>query len=138
MPGPALTTDMGNCMAMPDVCQVPAPPLPPIPTPFPNMAMYSQALPPTCAMTVMIMNKFAVVLNAQIPMSSGDDAGVAGGLMSGMIIGPATFKLGSFKVMAEGKGMCSVGAMTSQNGMGSGNAVGAALTPSQPKVLVLS
>ena len=137
MPGPACTTAMGNCMAMPDVCLVPAPPLPPIPTPFPNMAMASQGLPPTCAMTVLVSNKFMIVLNAMIPMSNGDAAGVVGGVMSGMIMGPVTFKLGSFKVMAEGKGICSLAAMTSQNGMGPGNATGAILTPSQPKVLIL-
>jgi hypothetical protein len=124
-------------MAMPDVCLVPAPPLPPIPTPFPNMAMANQALPPTCALTVMISNKFVIVLNGQIPMSSGDDAGVGGGVMSGMMMGPVTFKLGSFKVMAEGKGICSLAAMTTQNGMGSGNAVGNVISPSQPKVMIL-
>jgi hypothetical protein len=138
MSGPACTTAMGNCMAMPDVCQVPAPPLPPIPTPFPNMAMASQALPPTCAMTVMIGNKFVIVLNAMIPMSSGDDAGVAGGLMSGMFLGPVTYKLASFKVMAEGKGICTLGSLTGQNGMGPGNAVGLQLTPSQVRVLILA
>lgn len=32
-------------MAMPDVCKVPAAPSPPIPTPFPNIAMLNQAGP---------------------------------------------------------------------------------------------
>ena len=30
-------------MAFPDVCKVPAPPAPPVPTPFPNFAMLNQA-----------------------------------------------------------------------------------------------
>jgi hypothetical protein len=128
---------MGNCMAVPDVCKVPAPPAPPIPTPFPNMAMANQAVPPTCSMKVMIENKFTVVLNAMIPMSSGDEAGVAGGLLSGMIKGPATYKLASFKVMAEGKGICTVGALTGQNGSGPGNVPGAQIAPSQAKVMIL-
>jgi hypothetical protein len=128
---------MGNCMAVPDVCKVPAPPAPPIPTPFPNMAMANQAVPPTCSMKVMIENKFTVVLNAMIPMSSGDEAGVAGGLLSSMIKGPVSYKLGSFKVMAEGKGICTVGALTSQNGQGPANVPGAQIAPSQAKVMIL-
>lgn len=138
MPGPASTSAGGNCMGAPDVCKVPAPPAPPIPTPFPNMAMASQAIPPTCSMKVMIENKFTVVLNAQIAMSSGDEAGVAGGLMSGMIKGPVSYKLASFKVMAEGKGICTIGAMTSHNGSGPANIPGAQIAPSQVKVMVLS
>ena len=137
MPGPASTTAGGQCMAMPDVCKVPAPPAPPIPTPFPNMGMPMQAIPPTCSMKVLGENKFIIVLNAQIAMTSGDEGGVAGGLVSGMIKGPCSYKLGSFKVMAEGKGICTIGAMTSHNGSGPANIPGAQIAPSQAKVMVL-
>lgn len=138
MPGPASTSAGGNCMGVPDVCKVPAPPAPFIPTPFPNMAMANQAVPPTCAMKVMIENKFTVVLNTMIAMSSGDEAGTLGGMMSSMIKGPVSYKLGSFKVMAEGKGICTIGAMTSHNGSGPANIPGAQIAPSQVKVMVLS
>lgn len=137
MPGPASTTAGGQCMAAPDVCKVPAPPLPPIPTPFPNMGMPAQALPPTCSLKVLMENKFPIVLNSMIPMSAGDEAGIAGGLVSGMIKGPVTYKLGSFKVLIEGKGACTVGAMTSQNGSGPANIPGAQIAPSQMKVMIL-
>ena len=40
---PASSNGGGNCMAVPDVCKVPAPPAPPIPTPFPNTGMLNQA-----------------------------------------------------------------------------------------------
>ena len=40
---PASTKMGGTCFAMPDVCKVPAPPAPPIPTPFPNTAQCMQA-----------------------------------------------------------------------------------------------
>ena len=40
---PGSTKGGGMCQAMPDVCKVPAPPLPPIPTPFPNMGQLMQA-----------------------------------------------------------------------------------------------
>jgi hypothetical protein len=101
------------------------------------MSMANQAVPPTCAMKVMIENKFIVVLNSMISMSSGDEAGSMGGMVSSMIKGPTSFKLGSFKVMAEGKGICTIGAMTTHNGSGPGNIPGVQIAPSQVKVMIL-
>lgn len=131
---PMSTIGGGQCMGMPDICLTPAPPAPPIPVPYPNIAMTMQALPPTCSMKVMVEMKFAVVMNSMIPMSSGDEAGVAGGVMSGMIKGPATYTKGSMKVMAEGKPVCYLTSMVRQNQ--TNVPAGLQIVPSQVKVLI--
>jgi hypothetical protein len=130
---PASTNMAGMCMAMPDVCKVPAPPAPPIPVPFPNIAQCALAV--ATSTKVMFMNRQVIVQTSKIPLSSGNEAGVAGGVVSGMIISECSFKIASTKVQVEGKGVVTVTAMTGQNGA-SQNAVGAQMVPSQAKVLV--
>jgi hypothetical protein len=122
------------CFGMPDVCLVPAPPAPPIPTPFPNTSQ-----PPMAVMTstkVLFSNMPVVLQGSQIPLSNGDEAGVAGGVMSGMIMGPVTFKTASTKVMVEGQPVVHLTSMTSHNGMAPNLPVGNVVAPSQVKVLV--
>src|SRR5436309_2643727 len=130
---PATSKGGGVVFAMPDVCKVPAPPAPPIPVPFPNTAQVPMAL--ATSMKVKIMNMDAVVLNSKIPMSSGDEAGVAGGVVSGMNMGEVSFKLGSTKVKAEGKPLCVLTALTAHNGASANMPAGAQIAPSQAKVL---
>ena len=130
---PASTKAGGLCMAMPDVCKTPAPPAPPIPIPYPNLGMLTMAV--GTVPTVLVMNMEAVVQTTKIPMSSGDEAGVAGGVVSGMNMGEIAFKLASSKVKFGGKAAVFVTAMTGQNGSNA-NAVGAQMAPSQAKVLV--
>jgi hypothetical protein len=130
---PACTTMAGMCQAMPDVCKVPAPPAPPIPVPFPNIAQCALGVATT--MKVMIMNRPAIVQTSKIPISNGDEAGVAGGVVSGMIIGEVQFKIASTKVKFEGKSAVTLTAMTTHNGA-SANAVGVHCVPSQVQVLV--
>ena len=130
---PASTKAGGQCMAMPDVCKTPAPPAPPVPIPYPNIAMLPMAV--GTVPTVLVMNMEAVVQTTKIPMSSGDEAGVAGGVVSGMIKGEVSFKLFSSKVKFGGKSAVFVTAMTGHNGTNA-NAVGAQIAPSQAKVIV--
>jgi hypothetical protein len=122
--------------AMPDVCKVPAPPAPPVPTPFPNMAMLNMANGGTCTKTVKIMNQPAVHKSTMIPRTSGDEAGVAGGVISGMNMGPAAFKMASMKVKVEGNPLVTHLKPTGQNGTNA-NAFGAQVSPSQTAVLVM-
>ena len=129
------TTEKGTCFALPDVCKVPAPPAPPIPTPFPNTAMCAQAT--GAVMTVLAMNKPILVLTSKIPMSAGDEAGSAGGMVSGTIKGPVTYKTSSNKVFAAGKKMVMLTAVTAHNGTNANMPAGAQIAPSQTKVLLL-
>jgi hypothetical protein len=132
----AATMQSGMAMAMPDVCKVPAPPAPPIPTPFPNQGMLQTANGSTCAQKVYISSMKAFTQKTEIPQSIGDEAGVAGGMVSGMIKGPVKFTMGSVKVMFEGSPAIKLTAPTTQNGS-SPNATGAHMQPSQQKVMIM-
>lgn len=131
---PASTNGGGNCMAMPDVCKVPAPPAPPIPTPFPNTGMLNQAT--NASMKVKICGKQTVTVKSKIPKTMGDEAGVAGGLISGMNMGPASFKKGSTNVKVEGSPVISLTSMTAHNGTNANIPAGTVVAPSQVKVLI--
>src|SRR5262249_36753634 len=111
---PAGSKAGGMCMGVPDVCLVPAPPGPPVPTPFPNMAMVSNAT--KTSSKVQFENKDAVVETSEIPSSTGDEAGVGGGVISGTFAQKVVFKLGSSAVKIEGKGAVYLTAMTAHNG----------------------
>jgi hypothetical protein len=133
---PASSIAGGQCMGMPDVCLTPAPPAPPVPIPYPNIAMLPQANPGTASMKVLVSNSPAFHKGTMIMMTNGDQAGVAGGVMSGMIMGPASPKLASNKVKAEGQGMVYVTCMFGQNGSSANVPAGTQVAPSQAKVLV--
>ena len=129
----ATTMEAGMCMGFPDTCLVPAPPAPPIPTPFPNIAMPMMADPTT--VVVFIAGMPALFLDSEIPLSNGDQGGLAGGVASGQIMGPCRPILGSFAVMLEGIAAVRLSAPTMQN---EDNAPGFISVPSQPIVMILS
>ncbi|MBK7401287.1 MAG: DUF4150 domain-containing protein [Myxococcales bacterium] len=131
---PASTTAGGMCFAMPDVCLTPAPPAPPVPIPYPNLAQCAQATSTTTK--VLIQNKPVIVEMSKIPQSSGDEAGTNGGVMSGMNRGEVAFKLGSSKVMMQGKKVCFITSLTAHNGASPNAPAGAQIAPSQAKVIV--
>lgn len=133
---PVTTKGGGMTNAMPDVCKTPAPPAPFVPVPYPNIAMFTQSNPGTCSKKVKIMNQPVVTKATVITMSSGDEAGSIGGMISSMIKGPCKAKTFSQKVKAEGKNVifqtCTIG----QNGSNANAPAGIHSVPSQIKVLV--
>jgi hypothetical protein len=95
-------SSMGITQAFPDVCKTPAPPAPsPIPIPYPNIAMSQQAA--SGATKVKADGNPICTEKSNFSMSTGDEAGVAMGIMSNKIKGKAEFLMGSFDVKAEGK-----------------------------------
>lgn len=122
----------GQCFAFPDVCNVPSP-AGPAPAPFPNTAECRNA--EGTVASVLIGNKEAVVETSRIPTSAGDEAGVGGGVVSGVFRGPATFKTASAKVYAKGKKVVLHGAQTAHNGDNANAPAGQQVTPSQAKVV---
>ena len=120
-------------MGFPDVCNVPSP-VGPIPTPFPNMGMCNQAEDVT--KKVKICMKEALTLKSKIPQSSGDEAGSAGGIISGMNMGPVQFAQGSVKVKFEGQPVVYATGMTKHNGTNANVPSGVQMSPSQTKVLI--
>jgi hypothetical protein len=92
----------GISIAMPDVCLTPAPPAPPIPIPYPNIAQSSDTAQGTKQVTA--QGKSICVEDSNFSKSSGDDAGTAGGgVASGMFQGKAEFMNYSFDTQFEGK-----------------------------------
>lgn len=129
----AVTKQAGQCMGMPDVCKTPAPPAPPVPIPYPNIAMPMMGNPATTK--VLICGMPALTKASKISISSGDEAGVAGGVVSGKNMGEAEFVMSSLKVKLEGNFSVRLGDTTKHNG---GNAIGAVLAPSQSVVMIMS
>jgi len=131
-----LSTKLGGlALAMPDVCKTPAPPGPPIPMPYPCTVSLALANPGTCALKVKVCGGPALSLRSIVMMTSGMEAGVAGGIISSMIKGPARFTLGSSKVMIEGAPATYQTCPMDANGTNA-NTKGVQSVPSQVKVLV--
>jgi hypothetical protein len=98
----------GMSIVFPDVCKTPAPPAPsPVPIPYPNTARCADASEgPT---TVKIEGHMPMVKGAKYKMSTGDEAGNLGGVMSSSFKGPAEFMVYSFDVKLDGKNACRLG-----------------------------
>ncbi len=130
----ACTLQGGTLMAFPDTCKTPTPGGP-VPVPYPNTGQGSMANPGTCSTKVLISCTPAQTTNTQIAMTSGDEAGVAGGVVSSMIKGPAKYVMVSLSVMIQGGSAGRLTSPTQPNGTNA-NPVGAVIAPSQTTVIV--
>ena len=134
---PAATKAGGQCVIPGplDVCKTPAPPAPvPPPMPYPNIGMV-----PTASKTstkVSVQNMAACTTKTTLPRSTGDEPGVAGGLVSGLNMGEVDYKMGSSKVQVEGEKWVHLTSMTGHNGSNANVPAGAQVAPSQTKVIV--
>jgi hypothetical protein len=91
----------GVTIAFPDVCKTPAPPAPPIPIPYPNIAKSSDTSKGT--KKVKCDGNSTCHQDSNFMMSTGDEAGSLLGIMSNKIKGKAEFVNFSFDVKFEGK-----------------------------------
>ncbi len=91
---------LGIVQTQMDVCKTPSPGGP-IPVPYPNIAMSSQLA--NGSKTVFIEGNPIFLKGSNLSMSSGDEAGSAGGVASGCIKGKAEAVLYSFDVKVEGR-----------------------------------
>jgi len=123
-------------MAMPDVCQVPAPPGPPVPTPFPNVAMLNQADGSTCSDRVRIGGRKTCTVQTEVSSTSGDEAGTAKGVMSGTNMDKAVFRSGVSSVKVEGHDIVTHLKPTAHNGSNANAPMGTQAAPSQTTVIV--
>ena len=118
-------------LGFPDVCLTPVGPVV-VPIPYPNIALSVTHVP--SVFNVIIGGGLAENLLTAGTLSNGDNAGVAMGVASGLVMGPDRPMLGSFKTLIGG---AFATRLTSLNIQNSTNAPGVSLTPSQFKVLLL-
>jgi carboxyl-terminal processing protease len=122
---PASNKGVGMNVGFPDVCLTPAVPSP-IPIPYPNMGMHAMAAPfcPTILLTMVP----ALNMGSIIPMTMGDEPGVASPFK-----GPGMFTMGNPKVFLQGLPAISLTCPTTGNNMI--NPVGLVAVPSATNVL---
>lgn len=116
----------GVASAFPDVCKTPAPPAPPVPIPYPNVAMSSDTA--SGSSDVKMDGNPIMLQGSNFATSTGDEAGSLGGVASNTIKGKAEFVAYSFDVKVEGKCVPRLGDMMVQNKQSSPN------TPPFPEV----
>lgn len=129
----ALTLEGGMCLAPMDVCNTPAPAGPPAPVPYPNVGRPILAWPVTTK--VRIRGVPALTRTSVIQLSSGDEPGLAGGVVSGTVMGSIRFDTASAKVHFEGNPAVRLGDQTRHN---EGNAIGSVVQPGQCHVDIRS
>lgn len=105
------------------------------PAPFPNIVMLATISP--AFQKWLIVGGAPVTLGDIASFSSGDEAGAPGGVVSGMIMGPAKFTGSSSKVFAGAFPLTTMLHPLAQNGMVP-NTVGMMMGPTQTKHFVLS
>jgi carboxyl-terminal processing protease len=124
---PASNRGAGGTVGFPDVCLTPAVPAP-IPVPYPNLGLNAMAAP--FSPNVLITGMPALNLMSMIPMTSGDEGGVA----HPMIKGPARFTMGNPIVKVNYLPAISLTCPTTGNNMN--NPLGAVLVPSITNVFL--
>ena len=116
-----------------DVCPLDICKIPPvgIPIPYTNIASGAQAIPNVT--TILYGGGFVHNIDTVIPISSGNEAGILGGVVSGVIKGRSKHVIGSKTVIIQGGGVTR---LTTPNMANGNNGVGSRLTPSQTKILI--
>jgi len=127
----ANTQMMGMDLGFPDVCLTPMPT--PVPVPYPNIAMGPMAIP--AAYNVLFMAAPAHNLASTVVMTNGDNAGVATGVASATVMGPARHVTAAFTCLVGGLPCTRLTSVAIQN---STNCPGIRIVPSQVKVIVLA
>ncbi len=122
---------MGIDIGFPDVCLTPTPV--PVPIPYPNIAIGLMAVGfyPKILLVCMPAHNMATV----IVMTNGDNPGIALGVASGMVMGPARHLTAAFTVLYGGIPATRMTSIALQNLT---NCPGIRLVPSQPKIIVLA
>ncbi len=93
----------GMSPVFPDVCKTPTP-AGPVPIPYPNVGKAADTS--SGLTTVKTDGQMPMTQDAKYIMSTGDEAGSAGGVVSGKVKGTCEFMMYSFDVKFEGKNVC--------------------------------
>jgi hypothetical protein len=101
------------------------------------MAQTEMANPVSCSKKVFFAGMPAMNLKSEWKMSTGDQAGSAGGVISGKIMGEVKFTMGSLKVMIEGAPSAMQMSTTVHNGTAPNCPLGNALQAPQFVVMLM-
>src|SRR5687767_1431140 len=104
--GVAHQSSGGMSTVFPDVCKTPTPGGP-VPLPYPNIGRSADTADGPNAVTV--DGGMPMVKGAKYRVTIGDEAGSAGGVLSGSVKGEAEFMMYSFDVKLEGRNVCRLG-----------------------------
>ena len=126
----------GQAFAIPDVCKTPSPGGP-VPIPYPNIVMTETANVSTCSKKVFFVGMNAFNLKTKWPQSMGDEAGTAGGVVSGLNMGEVGFTMGSISVKIEGSPAVFMTSQTKHNGSNPNVPCGAVLQAPQMIVNIM-
>lgn len=96
----------GMSPVFPDVCKTPTPGGP-VPIPYPNIGQASNTA--KGPKKVKVDGQMPMAKGAVYSMTSGDEPGSVGGVISGKVKGEAEYMLYSFDVKMEGKNACRLG-----------------------------
>ena len=99
-------TSNGMSTAFPDVCKTPSP-AGPIPIPYPNIGKSSDTS--GGPKKVKTDGSMPMTKGAKYQVSTGNEAGTAGGIISSKTKGACEFLLYSFDIKFEGKNVCRLG-----------------------------
>ena len=102
----------GMSIVFPDVCKTPTPGGP-VPIPYPNTGKSSDTSGGPTKVTT--DGQMPMVKGATYMMSTGDEAGTVGGVVSSKFKAACEFMLYSFDVKFEGKNVCRLGDMLFHN-----------------------
>lgn len=127
----ANTQMMGMSLGFPDVCLTPTPA--PVPIPYPNISMQPMGIP--AAYNVLFMCAPSHNMATTVPLTNGDNPGVALGVASGMVMGPSRHVTAAFTVLTDGIPATRMTSMTITN---STNCPAISIVPSQFKVILLA
>jgi len=128
-------TQMGGMnFGIPDVCLTPAPPAPaPIPIPYPNFAFGPMGVP--AAYNILFSATPAHNMSTTIPLSVGDNIGIATGVASGTVMGPSRHLTAAFTILVGGMPATRLTSVSLQNNT---NIPGMRVVPSQVQILLLA
>lgn len=129
------STQMGGVnLGFPDVCLTPAPPAPaPVPLPYPNSSLGMATVP--AVYNVLLSCAPAHNLTNPVPVSMGDNPGLATGVASGTVMFKTQPLTGAFTVLIKGAPATRLTTINIQNNT---NCPGARIAPSQVKVILLA
>jgi hypothetical protein len=124
-------TQMGGLnLGFPDVCLTPPVPEP---IPYPNLALGPMGVP--AVYNILFECTPTHNLLTEVPLSLGDQPGIALGVASGEVMGPSRHLTASYTCLVGGMPVTRLTSISLQN---STNCPGMRILPSQLKVLVLA